>query len=167
MKIFRSELEVGLKKKLFEISSESMEEDSIRFYEDSIKCVISSENSPHGYYLRGELNVPFLEQCDRCLIDYKMDHHIDFSILLTDQRELVTGEEVDVVYFTEQQDFIDIAPVLLEYTMLDQPLKNVCREDCKGLCPSCGCNLNEKDCNCSDATNDPRWDKLKKLNKLK
>jgi uncharacterized protein len=163
MKIFRSELQVGLKKKLFEIPSESMEQDSIRFYEDSIKCWISSENTPHGYYLRGKLNVPFLEQCDRCLVDYKTEHDIDFSILLTDKKELITNEEFDVVYFTEQHDNIDIAPVLMEYLILDRPLKRLCSKDCKGLCPSCGCNLNEKNCNCTNDRSEPRWDSLNKL----
>ncbi len=163
MKIFRSELQVGLKKKLFEISSESMEQDSIRFYEDSIKCIISSEYSPHGYYLRGEFNIPFLEKCDRCLVDHKTKHNIDFSILLTDKKELVTNEEFDVVYFTNQQDNIDIAPVLMEYMILDRPAKILCSKDCKGLCLSCGCNLNEENCDCANNKADPRWDSLNKL----
>ncbi|MFQ6677224.1 MAG: DUF177 domain-containing protein [Fidelibacterota bacterium] len=163
MKIFRSELEVGLKKKLFEISSKSMEQDSIRFYEDSIKCTISSDVSPHGYYLRGQLNVPFLEQCDRCLTDCRTYQVIHFTILLTDKSELATENEINVVYFTSQQDSLDIRPILMEYMILDRPVKNLCSEDCKGLCTSCGCCLNEEDCNCSNNANDPRWDKLKKL----
>ncbi len=164
MKIFRSELQVGLKKKLFEIPSKSMEQDSIQFYDDSIKCTISSEKSPHGYYLRGELNIPFLEQCDRCLANYKIKHEINFSILLTDKKELITNEELDVVYFTEQQDNIDIAPVLIEYMILDRSLKKLCDKDCKGMCPFCGCNLNEENCNCMNVKANLRWDSLNKLN---
>lgn len=164
MKVFRSELQVGLKKKLFEIPSKSMDLDSIRFYENSIKCTISSEKSPHGYYLRGELNIPFLEQCDRCLADFKTEHDVDFSILFTDNKELVTDEEFDVVYFTEQQDNIDIAPVLMEYMILDRSLKKLCSQDCKGMCSLCGCNLNEANCNCMNDKTDPRWNSLNKLN---
>jgi len=163
MKIFRSELQVGLKKKLFEISSKSMEQDSIRFYENSIKGIISSEISPHGYYLRGQLNIPFLEQCDRCLADFKSDHDVDFSILFTDKRKLVTDDEIDVVYFTGQQDNIDIAPILKEYMILDRPFKKLCKDDCKGMCSSCGCNLNVENCNCVSDRVDPRWDSLNKL----
>jgi len=43
------------------------------------------------------------------------------------------------------------------------PLKAICREDCKGLCPHCGKNLNQEQCNCAEPMEDPRWSALKEI----
>ncbi|MBQ3561654.1 MAG: DUF177 domain-containing protein, partial [Oscillospiraceae bacterium] len=46
---------------------------------------------------------------------------------------------------------------------LEVPFQLLCREDCKGLCPVCGSDLNEKTCNCNQKQIDPRLEKLKML----
>ena len=43
------------------------------------------------------------------------------------------------------------------------PLKAICREDCKGLCPHCGLNLNVEQCSCAEPIEDPRWSALKEI----
>jgi uncharacterized protein len=43
------------------------------------------------------------------------------------------------------------------------PLKVTCREECKGLCPHCGKNLNQEQCSCSVTVEDPRWAALKEV----
>ena len=48
-----------------------------------------------------------------------------------------------------------------EQLLLALPLKVTCREDCKGLCPQCGKNLNQERCSCSTEVEDPRWAALK------
>jgi uncharacterized protein len=53
--------------------------------------------------------------------------------------------------------------VLREQVLLAVPLRAICREDCKGLCPQCGANLNEKRCSCAEPVEDPRWSGLKDL----
>jgi uncharacterized protein len=53
--------------------------------------------------------------------------------------------------------------VLREQVLLAVPLKAICREDCKGLCPQCGKNLNLETCSCDNAITDPRWGALKDL----
>jgi uncharacterized protein len=56
---------------------------------------------------------------------------------------------------------------LQEQVLLALPLKIVCRDDCKGLCPQCGKNLNEGPCACVVQVEDPRWAALKEIrNKL-
>ncbi len=164
MKIFRADLEVGLKDKLFDISSESLKLDEVRFSEKTFPCTIHSDAASHGYYLKGNMDVSTLEECDRCLSEFSSDRNINFSILLTSDSKLVNNDEHDIIFFTEQDDSVDISPVLAEYIQLDRPLKELCSDECKGLCPSCGCNLNEKDCLCTNDTADPRWDILKKIN---
>jgi uncharacterized protein len=57
---------------------------------------------------------------------------------------------------------VDLAPYVHEAIVLSAPMVVVCREDCRGLCPSCGVNLNRETCTCRPNA-DPRWDALRKL----
>src|SRR5215218_4717895 len=54
-------------------------------------------------------------------------------------------------------DFVDLEPLAREALVLDLPLAPLCREDCRGLCPTCGADLNLGDCDCPPADIDPRW----------
>lgn len=58
---------------------------------------------------------------------------------------------------------IDLGEAIREQILLALPPAPVCREDCKGLCATCGKDLNEGECGCSRAVHDPRWDALKAL----
>ena len=53
--------------------------------------------------------------------------------------------------------------VAKEQVLLSLPMRAVCREDCKGLCPHCGINRNRETCDCQAAKVDPRWEALKKF----
>jgi len=46
---------------------------------------------------------------------------------------------------------------------LSIPMKLLCREDCQGICPGCGANLNQEACRCGEKPGDPRWEKLREL----
>ncbi|MBC8322352.1 MAG: DUF177 domain-containing protein [Candidatus Marinimicrobia bacterium] len=164
MKIFRTDLHIGLNNKLFEISSGSLGLDKVSFSEDKITCTIHSEQAPNGYYLKGLMTVSIRESCDRCLIDFNSKQKIEFSILLTSDVKLIKNDEHDVIFFTDQDDAIEIDPVLAEYILLDRPLKKLCTEDCKGLCTSCGCNKNEIDCDCKQETQSSSREVLKNIN---
>lgn len=59
-------------------------------------------------------------------------------------------EDLDVGYY--QDDIIDLEPQVLEQVVLQVPFKPLCREDCKGLCPHCGANLNTDACQCERGT---------------
>jgi uncharacterized protein len=164
MKIFRTDLHIGLNNKLFEISSASLGLVNVRFTEDKITCIIHSEITAHGYYLKGMMAVSTQESCDRCLIDFGSKREIKFTILLTSDTDLVNNDEQNVIYFNDQVEIVDISPVMAENLLLDRPLKKLCIDDCKGLCPCCGCNKNEKNCACTTEINDSRWKVLKNLN---
>jgi len=60
---------------------------------------------------------------------------------------------------------IDLDPVIREQLLLALPSYPVCQESCKGLCPVCGVNLNERDCGCDRHVPDPRWAALEKFGK--
>ena len=114
MKIFRSDLHIGLNNKLFEISSASLGLVNVRFTEDKITCIIHSEITAHGYYLKGMMAVSTQESCDRCLIDFGSKREIKFTILLTSDTDLVNNDEQNVIYFNDQEEAVNISPVLLK-----------------------------------------------------
>ena len=73
------------------------------------------------------------------------------------------GENLNLIYLSLDETKIDITEEVKEYCMLAIPLKLLCKEDCKGLCSSCGINLNLETCNCKKESYNPIWDKLNKL----
>ena len=98
--------------------------------------------------------------CDRCLDEFEREISVEFSERLV-KSDLNSNEEDDTISFSGNS--IDIDNLLVDNFITSLPIKTLCREDCKGLCGSCGKNLNEGDCDCSAPT-DPRFDVLDNLN---
>jgi uncharacterized protein len=97
---------------------------------------------------------------------------------LTDASSHVTGEEhvilveaddeeadnPDVFPLDPRADDIDLRPAVREQWLLAVPAFTLCRDDCRGLCPSCGVDLNAGDCGCPPQISvDSRWDALRAL----
>jgi len=125
-------------------------------------------------HARAELTVP----CGRCLAATPVDVPVDFELTLVPADEYRNaGEERDphqgeaggsFAATAAEEDFytgkeIDLDPILREQVVLALPGYPLCREECKGLCPVCGANLNERECGCERKVVDPRWAKLKDL----
>ena len=89
--------------------------------------------------------------CDRCLIEFDRSFSFDFSHVLV--RSLnSSGSEYDDYVVTES-DKLDMDELALTDCLLQLPSKMLCKEDCKGLCPVCGTDLNENKCDCCEAGN--------------
>jgi len=118
--------------------------------------------------LRGRLGTSLELQCARCLESVHQDVAREFELLYrplgTDagRDELsVTDAEAEIGYY--QGDGVLLEDVLREQVLLALPLKITCRDDCKGLCPHCGKNLNQEQCSCNVPMEDPRWAALKEI----
>ncbi len=118
--------------------------------------------------LRGKLSAGLELQCARCLEPVKRDVTREFELLYrplgadAGRDELsVTDAEAEIGYY--QGDGIELEDVLREQVLLALPLKVICAEDCRGLCPHCGKNLNQEQCSCAVALQDPRWAALKDI----
>ncbi len=70
----------------------------------------------------------------------------------------ITVDETEIGYYEESGLLLE--DVVREQVLLSLPTRTLCKEDCKGLCPSCGQNLNNASCNCDPAAADPRWNAL-------
>ena len=134
--------------------------------------VVEEHHSKHEVIkdirLRGRLSTGLELQCARCLEPVKQDVEREFELLYrplgadAGRDELsVTAAEAEIGYY--QGDGILLEDVLREQVLLALPLKVTCREDCKGLCPHCGKNLNEEQCSCNVPMEDPRWAALKEI----
>lgn len=118
--------------------------------------------------LRGKLETDLEVSCARCLEPVSLPVKRSFDLLYrplgidAGHEELsVTDAEAEIGYY--QGEGLLLEDTLREQVLLAVPLKALCREDCKGLCPHCGKNLNESACSCADEVEDPRWDALKEI----
>ena len=163
MKLFRSELDIGISNKLFYIDANQLQDGETEFYKNKICGRISVEKDATGYHLRGKLNVHFKLNCDRCLDNFRKEKEIHFNMILTNERELLSNDSADVIFFPIEQNEVDLNPYFREHIYLEQQLKNICKDDCIGLCSYCGTNLNDRTCNCLEERKDNPWDALKNL----
>jgi uncharacterized protein len=118
--------------------------------------------------LKGKLSVGFELNCARCLEPVAQNVNREFELLYrplgvdAGRDELsVTDAEAEIGYY--QGEGLLLEDVLREQVLLALPLKVTCREDCKGLCPQCGTNLNQGQCSCVTLVEDPRWSALKEI----
>jgi uncharacterized protein len=113
---------------------------------------------------RGKVKTLAKLECSRCISVYdqpitsNMDFVIDFG---ESPQEL--KEEDNYFVVDPSSGFFQIDSLVRETIILSLPLKPLCSEDCKGLCPICGTDLNKSRCNCERKESDPRWEKLKGL----
>lgn len=121
--------------------------------------------------LKGDLSTRLQLNCARCLEPVMQDVTRSFDLLYRPQgsdaghAELsVTDAEAEIGYYTGKG--IELDDVLREQVLLAVPLRVLCNEDCKGLCPHCGKNLNEGPCSCAAPLEDPRWEALKDIRKI-
>lgn len=96
--------------------------------------------------------------CSRCAIDFSRVENKAAEALLADSPE----DRDDPDYFPLEGDEIDLDEVVTTLFVLDMDSKFLCKEDCKGMCPRCGKNLNEGSCTCRKAV-DPRLAVLEQL----
>jgi uncharacterized protein len=118
--------------------------------------------------LQGKHDGRFEVLCARCLdpVEHKLEGEFDllFRPLSTDEGSSdhsVSTSETEIGYY--QGGGLLLEDVLREQVLLSLPARTLCREDCKGLCPRCGLNLNTDSCNCDAAPTDPRWTALSDL----
>ncbi|MFQ5435300.1 MAG: DUF177 domain-containing protein [Anaerolineae bacterium] len=112
-----------------------------------------------GVFINGRLNSTVATTCMRCLDDITSPISFELDELFYYPAETTPEGS----YAWSDTGFIDLSPLVRELSLLEIPIKPVCREDCQGLCMVCGQNLNEAGCGCEEDNIDPRLAKLKSL----
>lgn len=113
------------------------------------------------FYWHGKVAGDVTMPCRRCLNDATEHVQDDVYVIFAEAGSEET-EDPDVYVLEERSKHIDLRPAVREQWLLMAPSFVVCREDCKGLCPTCGKDLNEGPCECPPSR-DTRWDTLRGL----
>ena len=123
---------------------------------------ISVSVTEDGVVAEGKLAALTQLACSRCLKNFWQPINIDFTEMFSAHPAGNPGSELG-----EQQlpadGSIDLTPIIRDYAILDIPIRQLCAEDCKGLCPVCGMNRNQEDCGHRQVSIDPRMAELQKL----
>jgi len=115
--------------------------------------------------LKGSFQGRFEVPCARCVEPVEIPLGADFDLIFRPvgvdgdaPERSITAPETEIGYY--QGDSLALEDVLREQVLLSLPVRTLCNEDCKGLCPRCGANRNNQPCNCDEGPSDPRWEAL-------
>ncbi|HET7583795.1 MAG TPA: DUF177 domain-containing protein [Gemmatimonadaceae bacterium] len=111
------------------------------------------------FYLSGHLSGHTVASCRRCLTETAVQIEEDVHLVFAEATG-ESGEESDVYVLPPRAQVIDLRPAVREEWLLAAPAYVLCREDCRGLCPRCGADLNVAPCRCAPEP-DARWDALR------
>ncbi len=132
-----------------------------------------------GILVRGKLTGKVALACDLCaeVTEYELKHDIDaFESIPGQSIDFEDGSDDDAEDFNDvfsanesrivierNIPYLDMSALCWEEFMLALPMRPLCQENCKGLCPTCGINLNESVCACTQEQGDPRLAVLRNL----
>jgi uncharacterized protein len=113
------------------------------------------------FYWSGRIEGHAEAQCRRCLTSVIVPVSEEVHLLFTDRQD-DEADEADVFRIPPRANDLDLRPAVREQWLLASPTFALCREDCKGLCPHCGADLNAGACTCPPETDD-RWAALRNV----
>jgi uncharacterized protein len=115
-----------------------------------------------SFYWRGELRTAIAATCRRCLAPASLRLDVPVNILFTEDDQ---ADDPSVYPIPPRAKTVDLRDAIREELILGVPDFVLCREDCAGLCPHCGKDLNEGPHECQAAPANPQWAALEALKK--
>ena len=149
-----------------DFSGEELEQLSPLHTVGSAELVAHSEGEVR---IRARYTVEISAQCDRCLGRARFPLEGSFDLFYRPMSFIAKEEEIEIDEGETEIGFyesggLELEEILKEQVLLSLPMQRVCSEDCKGICPVCGRNRNETECDCHTVTEgDERWGALRKL----
>jgi uncharacterized protein len=144
-------------------------EDELTRLVSEAKLEVRASKRHEQVRLQGTIEASVEMRCDRCLAPVVVPVNTDFDVAYipavadTVDAEATELQEDDLNFAVYEGDSLDIDELAREQLLLALPLRQLCREDCKGLCPRCGGDLNAQTCDCEQQNVDPRWAALAAL----
>jgi uncharacterized protein len=136
--------------------------DALSLFNDKIDADVEIQKFSDKYFIKVGLATMSQLTCDRCVVEYNQNFRGKFQLIYTKHASSQSSDD-DYRFLDEKVVEIDLSDDIRENLLLMIPMKRLCREDCAGLCPTCGANLNDEMCHCTAEAIDPRWEKLKNL----
>jgi uncharacterized protein len=116
---------------------------------------MAEKGEDEAVHVRGHLSARLGVDCSRCLerFAFPVEQALDLfylpRLLQQEEEEDVELDDRELVVAYYSAGRIDLGEALREQLFLALPMKRLCRDDCRGLCPTCGANRNQKDCGCA------------------
>ena len=133
---------------------------------DQVVVEATIEKSGTQVYLGAEVLAKASFDCDRCLLPFVSPLRSSYRMYyVTDGGAEGNIDPSELQVMPPGFSVIDLQEDVRQTVMLSVPLKRLCTEKCKGLCPHCGTNWNVGSCNCAEQAVDPRWEQLIRLKK--
>ena len=108
------------------------------------------DSVPGGAVATGSVSAPWRGACRRCLVETG-------GTVRAEVREVFEEDHDPEQTYPLRGDQLDLEPLARDAVLLELPLAPLCREDCAGICPTCGTDRNVAPCRCHEAAGDPRW----------
>lgn len=133
--------------------------------EDPVELDLHLDSVVEGILVRGRVRARLERPCGRCLEPCPDDREVEVAELFVDPTRREEGEEDDPGYeLIDDLTAIDLTTMVRDALLVDLPVRVLCDEDCRGLCPVCGANRNLGDCGHDQKpAADPRWAVLAEL----
>lgn len=128
-----------------------------------LKGTLRLSRTHEGILVQGKLETALQGECRRCLSVVHVPIVIQIEELFTSHPE----KDPKTQFKVDEDAVLDLTPLLREETIISIPLAPLCKEDCAGLCPQCGQNLNQGLCDCERDDIDPRFAILMQLRNQK
>lgn len=167
---------------MLNISLASLRQDEVRIREDvppdhplwegtelalsgPVSVDLTAQELGDDVLVRGTLQTTLNASCRRCLQPVELGLDEEITLLFHEPAGDEEDEDVggEVYELPARGDTLDLGEPLREQLLLRAPAYVVCREECRGLCPQCGTNLNQTTCECVPEEGPSPWDALKNL----
>jgi uncharacterized protein len=162
-------LEEGTTRLCFELTAEELELRDAEFgFPRPVQVELVVRRSLETFALEGRLRWTLSGECCRCLAAVEKD--LEASLRLLIQRKPAPAMELEAAaddpeaaIFAPGVKEVDLSDRLRETVIIEMPVRVYCKDDCKGLCPHCGYELNKGPCSCAPRNADPRWVALREI----
>ena len=137
-------------------------------FDKAVRANLMINKSDMAVLIRGRIEAELILQCSRCLEDFHfpLDSYCEVTLFPFEGETLpqeaeIKGDDLRSSYYYGGE--IDLSVITREQILLDIPYKPLCHPSCKGLCPTCGEDINRGICSCKEEVFDERFAPLKGL----
>lgn len=131
-------------------------------YSGAVSVDATLDKSGNEFLLRARIKAGSNVVCDRCVTPFTESLSPSYQMYYVwNEPDAARFDPTEVQVIRPGLSVIDLVEDVRQTILLAVPFKLLCRDDCKGLCPRCGKNLNEGACACPDLPIDSRWDALR------
>lgn len=137
-------------------------------YDSTVRGEVQLMRTDRSILVKGEINTLSELDCGRCLGSFTAEGTLHIEEEYFPTGNIMNGAPMPEpdepgVFTIDEYSILDLTEAIRQYTVLLSPMKPLCRQDCAGLCPTCGTNLNQSSCDCPRQPADHRWAKLSGL----